>query len=574
MKNQEIAKIFENIASILEIRSQPSDRFRIRAYQNASEVLRELPIDIESIVMRGELLNLPGIGKDLGAKIVEYVNTGHIHIYEQMLKSYPQSLLDLLNIQSLGPKKLKLLYETFGVVDLQSLEKILKSGEANNLPKFGEKTVKNILDGVNLAKITGDRALLGFIYPKVKDFVERLKKIYGVEKVEFAGSTRRMQETIGDIDLLVASKNPKEVTKEFLAFPEIEKVLVSGDTKTSVLIQGGRQVDLRIVDLESFGAALQYFTGSVKHNVAIRTLALKQGLTINEYGVYDLKTAELKASKTEEEVYKIFGLQYIPPEIRTDSGEIELAVKNQIPRLIDLKDIKGDLHCHSSYSDGRNSIEEMAVAAQNLGYEYIALTDHSPRLSIAHGVSIENLKKKKVEIKELNKKFPIKIFFGTEVDILEDGSIDYPDEILKDFDIVIASIHNKFNQNNTDRICRAMENKYVNCIGHPTGRLIGSRDSYPLDFDKVFDKAIETNTWLEINCQPARMDLPDIYIRAAKNKGVKFLIDTDSHFDGSLWLMEMGVGYARRGWVEKGDVMNTLSLKEFEKALKEKNDVF
>ncbi|KKP40583.1 MAG: PHP domain-containing protein, DNA polymerase (family X) [Candidatus Peregrinibacteria bacterium GW2011_GWF2_33_10] len=568
MKNEVIAKIFENMAAILEIEGAPNAYFRVRAYQNAAQVLKELPIDVEELILRGEMLKIPGIGEILAQKIREYIKTGKIEAYEIMLKMYPQSLLDLLKIQSLGPKKLKLLHETFGVKDLNSLEKVMKSGQAEMLPKFKAKTIANILHGLDILKNTQDRVLLGFIYPKVQDLLTRIKKIPGVKKIEVAGSFRRRQETIGDIDILVAGKNPSQIFSSFLKFPEIKRVLAHGETKSSVLIDEGRQVDLRIVNEENFGAALQYFTGSKKHNIAIRKLANNLGLTINEYALSDIKTGEVKVSKSEEKIYQALGLQYIPPEIRNDTGEIEAAQQNKIPKLIEFSDIKGDLHIHSNYSDGKNSIEQMVVAAIAKGYEYIAITDHSPRLTVAHGLHLEDLQKKQAEILALNKKFPIKILYGTEVDILEDGSLDYPNEILKNFDMVIASIHYKFNQDNTERISKAMQNPFVHAIGHLTGRMIGSRDSYPLDFDKVFQVAAKTQTWLEINAQPERMDLPDIYIRRAKEAGCKFIIDTDSHFNKSLWLMDLGVSYARRGWLTESDVINTLKWKDLKSKLK------
>lgn len=568
MKNQQLAQIFADIADIMELRGKGGDRFRILSYRKAAQTIRELPNDIVEIYKAGKLREIPGVGESLAKKIEVYLDTGIIPQYEKLQSEYPPSLFHLLSIPHLGPKKLKVLFEELAVVDIKSLEDVLKKGLVAELDGFGQKTAENIKKGIELRKTTMNRRLLGDIYPTVQQLIDYMQTCKEVEQIEAAGSFRRRQETVGDIDLLVIGKDHKKIIDHFVNHPEAVHVTAHGDTKGSFIMEGDQQVDLRVVDKESWGSALQYFTGSKEHNVKLRGFAKEQGIKLNEYGAY--KGEEKVAGETEASMYECLGMQYIPPEMRSDRGEIDVALKKEIPNLIIDGDIKGDCHMHSTWSDGHNTIEEMALAGQKMGYEYVAITDHSQSLFVAHGLKPDQLKEKQKEIEAVQKKVDIKIFSGSEVDILADGTLDYTDEELASLDMVVASIHSKFGGDNTERIIKAMENKYVHCIGHLSGRLIGTREGYQLDYDAIFKKAAETGTWIEINSQPLRLDLQEKYIHKAQQMGVKFMINTDSHMAETLWLKTLGVSMARRGWLTKDDVINTLGLKDFEKALREK----
>jgi DNA polymerase (family 10) len=560
MRNQLLAEIFTRLAKIYAIRGDPNDFFRIRSYERAAAAVKELPQDIGDLALGGNLEKIPGIGQHIADKIKDYLKTGKIKQYEELKKKYPEKLLNLLEIQSLGPKKLKILHDQAGVSDLQSLEKAIKSGRAGKLNTFGSKTVQNILQGIERLKQKKQRSLLGEVYLEVQELIKYMEQCSEVKQVEAAGSFRRRQETIGDIDLLAAGKNHTRIIQHFTQHPEVKKILAQGKTKGTVILNSGKQIDLRVVDQKEWGSAWQYFTGSKQHNIHLRTISKEQGIKINEYGAF--KGEKRIAGETEEGIYQALGMQWIPPEMREDRGEIELARQFHLPKLIDLMDIKGDFHVHSNYSDGRNTIAEMAVAAEERGYEYLVITDHSQSLKVARGLTKTDLKTKKAEIDQLTQKFKIKILFGTEVDILADGSIDYENEVLKEFDFVIAAIHTRFSQDNTERILRAMDNPYVCAIGHLSGRWIGMREAYPLDYDRIFAKAAQTKTLIEINAQPVRLDLRDIYMRKAKEYGVMFYIGTDAHTINDLWLMELGVATARRGWLGKEDIMNARGWEE------------
>lgn len=569
MKNFEIAEIFQHMAEILEfIGSQnPTDRFRMNAYVRASMALRNLPDDVEKYAAEKKLLTIPGIGAGLAKKIEEYIKTGKIHEYAMMKAMVPKGIFELMAIPFLGPKKVKVLHQKLGIESVKDLEKAVKQGKVQKLPGFGEKSAEKILEGIEMKKESRGRMLLGEVYFPVMRLLENLKKIKEVKEAQAAGSFRRREATIGDIDILLTTKKEKNIGKDaekimkrFSEFKEVKKVLAEGETKISVLTNEGFQVDIRIVEPAQFGSALQYFTGSKNHNIHLRTFAKSRGFKLSEYGFF--KGKKLAASRTEEDCYKALGMQYIPPELRTDSGEIEAALKHKIPAdLIELSDLRGDLHVHSNWSDGAYSIEEIALAAQKLGYEYIAVTDHSSSARIAGGLNLARIRARRKEIEKVQDKLKIKILNGAEIDILADGSLDYPDEVLKDFDIVVASIHLRFAQDNTDRILRAMESPYVHIIGHPSGRLIGERKEYPLDYEKIFKCAVKTKTAIEINSHYKRFDLQDIYMRDAQSAGVKFAINSDAHSIGGLWLVELGCKWARRGWVQKEDVINAMGLK-------------
>jgi len=576
MKNLEISKIFREISDILEIKGE--NVFRIRAYQRAAQNIEGLTRDIAEYVKKDMLGDIPGIGKDLSERIKEFAATGKIKIYEDLKKSIPAGLLELLKIPSVGPKTAKLLFEELKIKNIADLEKAIEQKKLVGIFGIKQKTVENILKGIELVKKGKERMTLAQAIQVADEFLRPLGQLPEVKRITSAGSLRRQKETVRDIDILIISSKPQKVMDAFAALPPVKETLAQGPTKSSVLTHDDIQVDCRVEEEQSFGAALLYFTGSKNFNIKLRTIAQKMGFKINEYGVFSAtkgggkEGAKYLCGKTEEEIFELFGLPYIEPELREDSGEIELAREGRLPHLITLKDIKGDLHAHSSWSDGGNSIEELARAAQKLGYSYIAITDHSQSLKVAHGLSLRELKRKRAEIDAINKKLAnFRVLYGTEADIDSEGKIDYKDEILKEFDVVIAAIHTGFKQSQrqlTKRLVRACENKYVHIIAHPTGRLWGSRESYPVDFEELFKVAGDTNTAMEINSFPNRLDLNDLNCRRAKESGVRLCINTDSHAAEQLELMKLGVSVARRGWLEKQDVINTLNLNSLLIALK------
>ncbi len=565
MKNQELAFIFNRIADALEYKGELS--FRVIAYRKAARALEELTEDIESIAARGELQKIPGIGEGIAKKIDEYLKTGKMKKYEEALAGIEPSLLELLNIQNLGPKTLALAHKELGVNNLADLKKVIEDGSLAKLFRMGEKKVENIKKGIEIYEQTTARIPIDEALKIAEEVVAYLKKSPEVVSVEPSGSLRRMKETIGDIDILVTGKDGAKIVNHFIKYPKVSRVLSAGDTKGSVIIGTGaaaRQVDIRIVPVKSFGAALQYFTGSKAHNIKLRTLAKDKGLKVSEYGVFHGK--KMIAGKNEEEVYKALGLVWVPPELREDRGEIEAAMKNQLPQLIKLTDIKGDLQVHSNYSDGTATIKEMAEMALQLGYEYVAITDHSQSVHYAHGLTIDRLKKQWDEIDKINEQLKkIKIIKGIEVDILANGKLDYPDKILAQCELVIAAIHQGFKKNVTERIIAALANPYVHIIAHPSGRLISRREGYEVDLEKVLELALQYKKVLEINAYPDRLDLNDLYARKAKEMGIKLAINTDAHGPKDLEWMRYGVGTARRGWLEKKDVINTLSYEELKK---------
>jgi DNA polymerase (family X) len=572
MKNFALSQIFRDITKILEIKNE--NRFRIRAYDRAAQNMESLSEDIEKLAEEGRLLEIPGIGKDLEARIKEFLATGKIQSYEELKKSIPAGLLEILNVPSVGPKTAGLLFRERKIKSIEELEKAAGSGRLIGLPGIQQKTVDNILKGIALVKKGKERMNLGLAKSVAHEFTTTLKKLPEVKKISTAGSLRRMKETVRDIDILMISTHPKKIMDFLVHMPQVKDVLAHGETKSSILTKDGVQVDVRVVEAKSYGAALLYFTGSKNFNIKLRQMALKKQLKINEYGIFSTKGAKevYVAGKTEEEMFKALGLDYVEPELREDNGEIDLARKHQLPSLIELKDIKGDLHCHSKWSDGGNSILEMARAAQKKGYQYIAITDHSQGLKVANGLSIADLKKKRQEIEKLNQALKgFHILYGTEVDIDASGGLDYPDKVLAEFDLVVAAIHAGFKQSKeqlTRRIIRACKNKHVDIIAHPTGVLWGQREAYDLDFDEVFKAAGDTGTFMEINSFFNRLDLNDIHCHRAKELGVKVAINTDSHSVEQLEMMELGVAVARRGWLAKGDVVNTQSWEGLLKSIK------
>jgi len=567
MDNFKVIEIFRNIADILEIRND--NRFRIRAYQRAADTIEGMGEDFESLVNQDRITEIPGIGVDLSGKIKEIVKTGKLKFYEDLKKTIPEGLLELLKIPSVGPKTAKLLYDELKIKSIKELEDAIARDKLKGIFGIKEKTVENILKGIQLLKRGRERMSLAVALQISDEFIDALKRSKEVKRIASAGSLRRKKETVRDIDILVVSRKPDKIMEAFTGLPQVKEILAKGETKSSVRTKDDIQIDCRVVKEKSFGAALLYFTGSKNFNIHIRMMAQKIGLKINEYGVFRGK--KLLAGKTEEEIFKLFGMSYIEPELREDTGELELALKDKLPALIKPGDIKGDLHVHSKWSDGGNTIAEMVKAAQERGYSYIAVTDHSQSLRVARGLSVPDLKLKKKEIDNINKKLKdFRVLYGTEVDIDSDGNLDYKDEVLREFDLVIAAVHMGFKQSReklTERIIRACENKYVHIIAHPTGRLWGTRDAYELDFNRVLKIALETNTCLEINSFPQRLDLNDQNARYAKEKGVKLVINTDAHNIEHLANMQLGIYVARRGWLTRDDVLNTLPVEKLLKAI-------
>lgn len=564
MINLELAQIFYRMADFLELKEV---EFKPRAYEKVARVLETLETDIADVYKTGGLKaleDISGVGKNIALKIEEYVKTGKIKDYQRLKKQCPVDIEELLKIEGLGSKKIKVLYRQLKIKNLKDLEKAARAGAIRELEGFGEKSEANILQGIEFARAAKGRFLLGAILPIVRQITSDLQKLPEVKKIAIAGSVRRMKETIGDGDILVVSPQPAKVMDFFVAMPEVVRVWAKGPTKASVRLKSGFDCDLRVVKSKSFGAALQYFTGSKDHNIATRRIAIKRNLKLNEYGVFS--GSKMIAGKSEKEVYESIGLRYIEPELRTNSGEIEAALENKLPKIIKYDEIRGDCHTHTDWSDGLNSLEEMAKAAQKMGYEYIAVTDHAGSLKIAGALDGKRLLRQMKEIDKINSKISgIKILKGCEVDINKDGSLSLSDEILSKLDLVGASVHSYFKMSREDmtkRLLRAMENPYVDIIFHPTGRLIMRREAYSLDYHKIFSVAKKNKILLEINAHPQRLDLKDTDIRAAIGNGVKLIVNTDAHSVTGLKTMEFGIGAARRGWAEKKDILNTQSVEK------------
>ncbi|XOB40146.1 MAG: DNA polymerase/3'-5' exonuclease PolX [Candidatus Nealsonbacteria bacterium] len=574
MVNLEIAKIFYLIAEYLEMEEVP---FKPYAYQRAAVTLENLEQDIGGIYKKEGvkgLKKIPGVGEAIASRIVEYLKTGKIKYYEKLKKKTPLKLEELTAVEGLGPKRIKVLYQKLGIKNLKDLEKAAKSHKIAPLFRFGEKTEKNILEAIEFLKKSKGRVLLGEILPIVKEIYEKLKNFKEIKKITTVGSLRRMKETIGDADFLIASKNPKKVMDFFVSLPGVVKVWGKGHTKSSVRMKDGFNVDVRVVPEKSYGAALQYFTGSKEHNIVTRKIAISKRLKLNEYGLF--KGQKMIAGKTEEQIYKALGMQWIPPELREDQGEIEAALKGKLPSLIELKDIKGDLHCHSKWDGGHHSILEMAKKAMEMGYDYLGISDHTKFLVIEHGLNEKQLGLQRKEIDKLNEKFKkqglrFRILQGAETNILNDGSIDITDEALKKLDYAIAGIHSSFKMSRkkmTERIIRAIKNPNIDIISHPTGRLLKKREEYQIDFDKILRAAKEFGAILEINSFPQRLDLNDQNIKRCKEAGVKMVINTDSHHRDQMRYIELGVAQARRGWAEKKDIINSQPLNKLLKYFK------
>lgn len=567
MKNQEIADLYKSLADILEIRGEGV--FRVNAYRRAARIIEDLSSDVADLVDSGEFLRIPGIGKGTADGVAEYLETGTMRRYEEARKSIPKGLVELLSIPGLGPKTIGLLWNELDVRSLKGLKRLLRGKKILGLPGIGPKKVENIEAGIRVYESRSGRLTLGAVLPPALAAVEDLKEATGIEDITLAGSIRRWRETIGDVDILALSAHPGPVVEAFTTLPRVAEVLAAGSTKASVRTKDGLQIDLRVVPGSAYGAALNYFTGSQAHNVRLRGLAQSKGLKLNEYGLY--REERRVAGRTEEAIYKKLGMQYVPPELREDRGEVEAALDKELPELLEPGDIRGDLHVHSDYSDGHSTIEEVARAAKAMGYKYVSINDHSHSLGVAHGLTVERLHQQVEEITEVNSRVRgMTVLTGTEVDILSDGSLDFPDEALEMLDVVVASIHSGFRQPRdkmTGRILSAIENPHVDIIGHPTGRLLGSRPAYDVDLEQVMAAAAEHRTALEINSHHERLDLNDVNSRRASEMGVKVAISTDSHHPDQMWMMELGVRTARRGWLCRGDVLNALPPGALRKAL-------
>ena len=567
--NTEIAEMFSRLAELLEI--QGANPFRIRAYRKAAQTIEGLPHSVASMLAEGsDLSDLPGIGEDLAAKIQEIVETGHLSLLDQVSSQLPGQLADLAKISTLGPKRVKMLYDTLGIQDLKGLAKAARSGKIRELHGFGPKTEEKILAETDKRSGTEQRIKISTAEEFAEPILDYLKSAKGVKDAMIAGSYRRRKDTIGDLDILVTCTQAKTMMDHFVAYEEVETVVSKGQTRATVILRSGLQVDLRVVPEESYGAALQYFTGSKAHNIAVRSLAVKKGLKINEYGVFRGETRI--AGRTEKEVYAQVGLPYPEPELRENWGEVEAGLHHALPHLVTLNDIRGDLHVHSKASDGHSTIYDMALAAQSKGYNYLAICDHSQRVTIAHGLDAKRLASQIEEIDRLNQTLKgFDILKGAEVDILEDGSLDLSDELLQRLDLTVCAIHYKFNlprAKQTERIIRAMDHPAFSILAHPTGRMINEREPYEIDMEQIMAAALERGCYLEVNAQPVRLDLNDIHCKMAKNMGVKLVISTDAHRTTDLDFMRFGVEQARRGWLEPEDVLNTRSLKELKKFLR------
>ncbi len=573
LHNSDIADKFNRVADLLDIKGE--NPYRIRAYRNAAQTISGLSRSVaESVENEEDLSELSGIGKDLAGKIEEIVKTGGLEQLRQLEKEVPTGLLQLLSIEDLGPKRVKQLHEEIGVKSIEDLEKAAKEGKIQQMEGFGKKTAEKILEAIERARKEGPkkRFRLDEAEERSLPLLDYLKKTNGVKNAEIAGSYRRRKETVGDIDILLTCKKGTKIMDRFVNYEDVQKVISKGNTRSSVMLRNNLQVDLRVVPEVSYGAAMLYFTGSKAHNVALRKKAVENDWKMNEYGLFEGK--KRIGGKTEEDIYEKFGLQYIEPELRENRGELDAAANNELPDLVKLKDIRGDLQSHTKATDGKYSLEEMATAAKEKGYDYFAITDHSKRVTVANGMDEKRLLKQLEEIDRINEKIKgIHILKSVEVDILKDGTLDLADEVLEKLDIVICSIHYNFKlskQAQTRRVLKAMEHPCFHILAHPTGRMLGKREPYEIDLEKVIDAAKENRCYLEINAQPDRLDLNDVYAGMAKEKGVKLAISTDAHTISDLDLMRFGVGQARRAWLQKEDVLNTHSWKEIKKMLRKK----
>jgi DNA polymerase (family X) len=574
MENREIARVLAETADLMEIAGE--DGFRIRSYRNAASAIEGFPERVQDILANPErkVTEIPGVGKGIAGALEELIKTGSFPKRDSLLEKFPPTLLELLKIQGLGPKGIAMVWEHYKVADIDGLERLCKEQKLRELPRMGAKLEEKVLKSIEQYRQRAGRFLMSFGRRVAAELIPYLAETGGIEKIEAAGSLRRGKETIGDLDLLVTGPGAAAALERFAQHPKAHQLLGKGVNKASIQFGlEGLQVDLRALAHESYGAAMQYFTGSKEHNIVLRSRALKLGLTLNEYGLFRLEGNERVAGETEEEIYRLLGMDWIPPELRENCGEIEAALEGRLPKLIELADIRGDLHMHTLETDGRATLEEMAEAARALGYQYIAITDHSKALAMANGLDEKRAVDFAKKVREINKEgLGIRIFSGLECDIKRDGEMDLAEEALAELDIVVASVHSHMNLEHaemTDRLMRALESPNVRVLGHPTGRMLLNRDPYPFDFEKVAAEAVRRDVYLEINGSAERLDLSGAMVRIAKALGAKFAISTDSHQTKHLAPnMRFGVTTARRGWLEAKDVLNALPLNQFEDAIR------
>jgi len=560
MKNAEIAALFSEIADFLEIKGE--NPFRVRAYRRAAQAMEGLAEDVAAVADRGELLEIPGIGKDLAGKIQEFLQCGAVEYLEGLRREIPVGVVELMRIHGVGPKTAKLLYEQVGVDSVEKLEELAKEHKLAGVPGIQAKTEENILKGIAVWRGGRERRPLGAALTLAETILETLRDLEEVDQISMAGSLRRMKETVKDIDILVTSKTPARIMEVFVGLPNVAEVLAHGETKSSLRLRESIQVDLRVVEPGCFGAALQYFTGSKQHNIRVRELAQRRELKVSEYGVFDGRSGKRVAGATEEDVYRAVGLPLIPPELREDAGEIEAALADRLPTLVALADIRGDLQLHTTWSDGAHSLADLAAGVQAKGYQYMAVTDHSKSVTVAKGMDEARVVQMIAEVRSLNRRLKgFRVLAGCEVDILADGSLDFPDEILAQLDLVQVSVHSRFKMSReemTARIVRAVRHPLVHILGHPTGRLIGERAAYEVDMEAVLQAARVAGIAVEINASPSRLDLNDLHARRAKDLGIPITISTDAHAMPQLDFMRYGVAVARRAWLTPGEVLNTL----------------
>jgi DNA polymerase (family X) len=570
MNNADVVAALTEIAELLELKNESS--FRIRAYENASKAVSNLTEDVRVLAANGEITEIKGIGKGIAQRIEELLESGHIEYLDELREAFPPGVRELMRVPGVGPSLARRAYTKLGVNDLDELRAAAEDGRLSSLPGFGEKSAQNVIRALGRVNKEESRISIGKVMPVVEELIVALQECDAFQNLTAAGSLRRWSPTIGDIDLMATSTDAPRAMEAFINLPQVRQVLGHGPTKSAIVTDNGLQVDLRIVESESFGSLVQHFTGSRDHNIELREFALARGLSLNEYGITTVKSKDVQRFTDEVAFYAALGLQYIPPELREAGGEIAAAADNGLPTLITVEDIRGDLHMHSTWSDGACSIEEMVVAAKARGYEYVALTDHSGGIGVAHGLSPERLEEQLEELERVRAAHPdIHLFSGTELEIKRDGTLDFPDEILSRLDWVVASVHSGFNQSEeemTARIVTAIENPHVDAIGHPTGRLIGKRAPYDVDLEAMFKAAARTRTALEINSFPERLDLVDRHARRAKDLGVMLVVNTDAHAPVNFDNIRYGVAMARRGWAEAGNVLNTFPLPKLQAWIK------
>jgi len=565
VKNTAIAKVFSDIADLLELKGE--NAFKVRAYQKAVRAIEHYPKEIQAMLEEGEdLKGIPGVGEAIAKKATELVTTGRLDYYENLKGEFPDGMTGLLAIPGIGPKTASRLCGELGIGSVDALERAISDGRVAGVFRLGDKRASNMLQQIQAFRRKDQRVPIGEVLPIVEDILACLGTLPGLRNLSYAGSLRRFRETVGDVDLVGTAHDPEEVVKAFVALPHVGQVLTQGATKASAIVSGGLQVDLRMVNHDSFGSLLQYFTGSKQHNISLRERGHRQGLKLSEYGITNIGTDELERFTEEKEFYWRLGLQYIPPELREAQGEIQQAERGILPKLVEVSDIRGDLHIHTNWSDGHSSIEEMAVGAKALGYEYIAITDHSAGRGIAHGLDSERLRRQVAEIGTLNERLEgIRVLSGVEVDIRADGSLDLPREMLCELDVVVAAVHSSMNQTEekmTRRVLGVVEDPYVDIIAHPTCRLLGEREPVAMDLEVIARAAARNGRILELNAFPSRLDLNDVHASLARDLGVKLVIGTDAHDIAHLPFMKFGVGVARRAWCEARHIVNTLSLEE------------